>query len=185
MSYESILVGSGELFVGPVNEAKPDVDTTPGGGWVSLGDIDGGVTVNLNETLDLHRIDNVSGAVKGTISEEDVMIAANLAESTVDNLAQAFDRSTPTADAGPPAIKTLGLHRGLGLSPESAILFRAGSPYGAFNAQFYLPRAVQQGSFGMAFTKDSKVLIPVEFMALHEPSASVGEELGIWEAQTS
>ncbi|KKN55916.1 hypothetical protein LCGC14_0577590 [marine sediment metagenome] len=189
MAFESVLVGSGELFVAPVGEAFPDVDTTPAGNWESLGDVDGGVTVNLNQTLDEHRVDDESGPIKATISEEDLQIVANLAEATLENLGNAFDRQDPVTAAGPPAIKTNTLYRGVGVVTEMALLFRTSSPYvlgTASNMQFEVPRAVQAGNIGPAFVKDGKTLIPVEFHALADQSApTAAEKFGRLIAQTA
>ncbi len=186
MAFESILVGSGEIFIAPVGEAFPDADDAPAGNWVTLGDIDGGVTINKTQSTDEHEVDDESGPVKITRSAERMTIVANLAEATLDNLGEVFNKQDPSVDAGPPAIKTLNLYRGVGNVNEVAVLFRGGSPYGDFNAQYQIPRAAQIGDIGSAFVKDSKVLIPVEFTALVDPNAATAaEKFGSWVAQTA
>ncbi|KKN48912.1 hypothetical protein LCGC14_0648100 [marine sediment metagenome] len=184
MAFESILVGSGEIFVAPTVEAAPVVNVAPAGNWVSLGDTDGGVAVNLNQTVDTHRVDDESGPVKKTISEEDLTIVVNLAEMTLENLARVLNNQTVTTDAGPPSTREMDLYRGIGGMVEFSVLFRGGSPYGAFNAQFHIPRAVHEGNIGSAFVKDNKTLIPVEFHALVDAAASPAtEKFGTWTAQ--
>lgn len=183
MPYESILVGSGKIYVANVGVAFPTSPAdAPSGSWTSLGEIDGGVTVNYNETVDAHRVDSEAGPLKGTRSIEDLMVAANLAEATLEILGKVLDDKTITG-TNP---KVMGVYRGIGVVKEYALLFRGSSPYANVAAQYELPRGIQQGNIGTPFTKDSKVLIPVEFMALVDPSAAtLAEKFGRWKALTS
>ncbi len=185
MAFESIVVGSGSIFLGPVGEAFPDTDAVPGGNWVDLGEFDGGVTANFDQTIDQHFIDSESGPVKATRSQEQLTIAVSLAEATMENLAKVLDDAGFSNDAGPPATRTVSGYRGLDVQ-EFALLFRGESPYGAFNAQFQVPRAYQSGTIGAAYTKESKTLIPAEFTALVDPLAATdAEKFGSVVAQTS
>ncbi len=174
MSYESIVVGSGSIFLAAVGTAFPLPDAAPNGSWTDLGEFDGGVTANLTQSIDEHFIDSESGAVKATRSQEALRISVNLAETTLENLGKALDDATVSADTTP-SRKIVPLYRGLDVT-EYALLFRAESPYGAFNAQFEVPRAYQAGDIGPAFTKDSKTLYPVEFGALVDDLAATDAE---------
>ncbi len=184
MAYEAILVGSGILYIAPLAEAFPKPDIAPAGNWVSLGEIDGGVEANVEQTVDEHRIDSETGPVKMTRSEESMMLSANLAEATLANLAAILNDNT-VSTATTPTRKILGMYRGATVS-EHAFLFRGSSPYGAFNAQFEVPRGAITGNIGMSFTKDEKVLFPVEFSCLVDDLASSDDEkFGRWVAQSA
>lgn len=185
MAFESILVGSGTIYIAAEGTAFPLPDASPSGSWAALGDIDGGVTMNVNRQVDLHRVDDESGPVKGTISEEDLQIVANLAEATLENMARALHGDTTlVTTASTPSRKILDMYRGVGEVPVRALLFRGGSPYGAFNAQFEVPRGIYTGNIGASFVKDNKTLIPVEFTALVDQSASPAtQKFGRWVAQ--
>lgn len=172
MAYEAVLVGTGRLYIAPTGTAYPDVNADPTSPWEDMGETDGGVQVNGDQTIDLHRVDNESGPVKATRSEETLLIVANLAELTLENMAHAFNSNSVTTDAGPPATKTIGLYRGLGTIGERALLFRATGPYDGQDMQFEVPRAIYQGNIGLSFVKDSKTMIQTEFAALVDTTAS-------------
>jgi hypothetical protein len=174
--YDAVLVGVGKFYVADVGVAFPDIDDDPAAGWTYLGETDGGVQVNSEQTLDLHRVDTESGPVKVTRSEESLMIIVNLAELTLANLSRALNNNVVTEAAGPPATRTLGMYRGLGAVGELALLFKGVGPYDGLPAQFEIPRAIFGGNLGLSFTKDSKTLIPVEFSALVDCDATSNDE---------
>ncbi len=187
MAYESILVGSGKIYLAAVGTAFPAVNAAPGALWTDLGEFDGGVTKTYSQTLDQHRVDSETGVVKATRSEEDVVFAVSLAEATLENLAKILDDQTVASAVGPPAIKEIGTYRGAKVQ-EYAVLFRGESPYMADGpAQYQLPRGYVSGSsIGMAYVKDSKTLIPIEISALVDPLAATNAvKFGKLVAQTS
>ncbi len=185
MSFETILVGSGTLYVGPVGEAFPAVNANPAGNWVDMGEIDGGVTVTHDQTIDEHQIDSESGPVKATRSGETLVITANLAEATSANLAKVLDDQTVAA-SGTPNKNTTPLYRSDGVVAEHAFLFKGNSPSGAFNAQYQLPRGYFGGTTARSFTKDTKTFTPVEFHALVDDTAGTEQQkFGNWVEQTS
>lgn len=175
MAFESIVVGSGTLFIAPEGEAFPVVDVAPAGNWVSMGRIDGGVQVNHPQTVDLHRTDEDTGPLKATRSEEDLVIIANLAEATLENLSPALNNNSVTADAGPPSTKTLPMYRGTSVTTHSFLL-RVNSPYGNFNAQFEVPIGIIMADQNRSFTKDAKVVTPIEIHAIIDPTAATEAE---------
>ena len=184
-AYE-ILSGAGTLYVAPASEAKPDVDAVPAGNWSEMGETEGGVSVTPSREIEKLRTDQRTGGVKAISSEEDLTIEVDLAQATLENLAQAMGGLTVTDNApGASTIGTreMGLYRGSDVN-EYALLFRANSPYGDFPAQFYVPRGYFDGETGMEYVKDDKVMIPVAFEALEDLSASSeSERFGKYEAQ--
>lgn len=180
-----ILVGAGTLYIAPASEAAPEVDAVPAGNWSLVGETDGGVTVTFSETMDMHRTDQRTGPVKATRSEETAMIETNVAQFNMEALADILGNTVTDTAAGSGTIgkKDLGVYRGLDVD-EYAFLFRADSPYGDYPAQYYVPRGVLKGEVGMEFVKDGKTLIPYQFEALEDFSASdITERFGLWTAQ--
>jgi len=185
MAYEAILVGSGEIFVAPVGETFPAVNAVPAGTWLSLGEIDGGVTVNHEQKLDEHYVDSETAPVKVTRSQEGVTLTCNLADATLENLARLLNNQTVIPAVGPPATRKIGMYRGFQVQ-EFSVLFRANSPYGPYPAQFELPRGYVGGNFGRSFVKDTKTLTPVEFHVMVDDNAITdAEKFGRLVAQSS
>jgi len=172
-AYE-ILTGVGKLYVAPADEAKPDLTAEPSGDWVFLGETSDGVTVTKSQDVAEHETDQRTGPVKATRTKEGVTIATKLVEATLENLAVAIGgakvNDTPPS-TGTIGTRTMGLYLG-GEVAEFAILFRGDSPYGPYPGQYYVPRGYFGGEVGQEFKKDGKVLIPVEFHALEDLSAT-------------
>ena len=184
MTFDTVLVGPGTLYVADFSSSLtfPDVDEDPSSAaWTELGEIDGGVTVTSSQTVDLHRVDSETGPVKATRSEEDLVVTASLAEATLENLHEVYNSNAITdtaAGAGTPGTRSMGLYRGIDVE-ERALLFRTEqSPYGDYASQFQVPRGVFMGEVGMAWTKDEKTMIPVEFTALVDTNQTANEKFG-------
>jgi hypothetical protein len=185
MNAYEVLTGVGNLYLATVGTAFPAVNEAPGAGWTALGETDGGVTVTPKQKIDKHRVDQRTGAVAASRSEEDLTIETSLALATLENLAKALGGAVTDTAPGVATIgyRTLNLYRGTSVT-EYALLFRGNSPYGAYNSQFEVPRVYVDGDIGMEYTKDGKVLVPVTFEALENLSASTaGERFGKLVAQ--
>lgn len=181
-----ILSGAGTLYVAPANESKPDVDATPAGNWEEMGETNDGVTVTYTQEQEKKFTDQRTGAVKVLRTEEGLMVETDLAQATLENLAQVMGGLTVTDNApGASTIGTreMGMYQGGDVS-EYALLFRADSPYGDYPAQYYIPRGVFSGEAGMEYKKDDQVYIPFAFEALEDLNASSeSERFGKYEAQ--
>lgn len=185
MISQEILTGVGRLYVAAVGTAFPAVNATPGASWRDLGETVDGVTVTPDQTINEFSTDQRTGPVKATRSEESLMIETKLAQNTLENLADVLGN---TVTDTPPGSGTIGtrkvvLTRGFTVD-EFAMLFRGNSPYGAWNAQYEVPRGYFGGSQAMEHTKDGQTSIPVEFHALEDLTASTdGEKFGRLTAQ--
>lgn len=174
---DEILTGVGRLYIAAVGTAFPAVNATPGASWTNLGETLDGVTVTPDQTVNEFGTDQRTGKVKASRSEESLMIETKLAQSTLENLASVLGNTVTDTPPGVGTIGTrkVGLTRGFAVD-EYALLFRGTSPYGAFNAQYEVPRGYFGGSQAMEFTKEGQVAIPVEFHALEDLSASTDDE---------
>ena len=176
-----LLVGAGRLYAHSAGTAMPAIDADPtAAGWTDLGPIEGGVSVEREQTLEEHFIDEETGPVDVTRSAEALVVEANLAEPTLASLGLALNGLSAASAAGPPATQTLGAYRGAAVTKQ-ALLFRAGSPEGPGKAgQVYLPRGYFAGDTGMAYRKDELTVIPVEFRALvDDQAATQAERFGV------
>jgi hypothetical protein len=180
----AVIVGPAEVWVAPVATTFPVVNVAPAVAWLSLGKTDGGVTVTHGQTQVKIRVDQVTAPLKIVRTEEDLTIAFNLAELTLETYGRMLNAVTPTADAGPPATKKIGLYQNVDVS-QWALLIRGGSPYGDWNMQYEIPKVAQSGAPSVKFTRDDKAVLSVEFVALYDSSQSAGEEFGRLKAQSA
>lgn len=183
-AYE-ILSGAGTLYIAPHEEAAPTVDATPAGNWEEMGETDGGVKVKYSQEIGKQHTDQRTGAVKAIRKEESLVIETNLAQATLENLAQAMGGLTVTdtaAGSGTIGKREMGMSQG-GEVSEFSMLFRADSPYGDYPAQYYVGRGFFSGEQGMEYKKEDKVLIPVVFEALEDLDAAQADRFGTYTAQ--
>ena len=169
----TVLVGVGTLYIGAANLARPaTVETTPGAGWTSLGETDGGVTIRKTQNIERFSSDQRTGNIKAVRTEEGLEIETNLNEATLENLAYAIEGTVTDTPAGVGTIGTraLKLYKGADVG-TFALLFRGSSPYGAFAGEFYVPVVFSAEDVEMEFAKDGKTLIPVKFEALEDTTA--------------
>lgn len=172
-----ILTGVGELYTAPTGTAFPDVEDAPGVAWRSLGPTQDGVTVTLDQKVDEHRVDQETGPVKASRSEESCLLETTLAEATLENLAEVLGATVEdtAAGSGTVGIREVPLYRGAVVGTR-AFLFRGKSAYGNFNAQYELPYGYFGGPVEMKDTKDGNRAIAVEFHVLVNPNASTDAE---------
>jgi hypothetical protein len=176
-SYE-ILTGVGTLYVAPVGTAFPLVDATPGAAWTNLGETNGGVKVSYEEKITEIRTDQRTGPVKPIRTEEGMTVETKLAQATLENLAkvQGQTATTTAAGVGTPGTHSVPLYKGKTVQ-EYAFLFKTeGSPYGAYPAQFQLPRGYFDSAGAIEFKKDGNAEIPVKFVALEDLNAATSAD---------
>jgi hypothetical protein len=177
-TYE-LLHGAGQLYVAPVGEAFPDLDVTPAGNWVALGETKEGVTVTFDESIESIRVDQETGAVKAIRAEEDIMIETALAIGTLENLSYVINGNSVTdtaAGSGTIGTREIALYRG-GVVQEFAFLFRATSPYGAtYPAQYECPRGYFEGPGGLEYMKDDTMVIPAIFHVMVDLTAATDDD---------
>jgi len=180
----AVIVGPAEVWVAPVATVFPVVSAVPAVDWLSLGKTDGGVTVTHGQTIVPIRVDQVTGPLKNVRTEEDLTVAFNLAELTLETYGRMLNAAAVTSDAGPPATKHIGLYQNVDVS-QWALLVRGGSPYMDANMQYEIPKVAQSGTPSVKFSRDDKAVLAVEFKALYDSSQTAGEEFGRLMAQSA
>jgi len=172
----NVLTGVGRMYLAPVGTAFPDVDDAPSGSWIDLGDTQDGVDVDLNDKIELVRTDQRTGPVKATRTEESMKVKTKLAEATLENLAYALGVSVTDTAPGVGTIGTRSIptYRGAEVA-EYAILFRGGSPYGDYNAQYQVPRAYFTLD-ALKYEKGKNLAFPITIEALEDLNAATASE---------
>ena len=172
-----ILTGVGELYLAPVGKTMPEVDAAPGASWISLGDTQDGVTVTADQDIEEIRVDQETGPVKATRTEESLVLETKLAAMTLENLAYVLGNTVTDTPAASGVIGTreVGMYRGQSVSTY-AFLFRGTSAYGDYPAQYQVPMGYFGGAMEAEYTKDGNAAIPCEFHALVDPNAATAAE---------
>lgn len=190
MSMEPFEQLAGEVltvYLAPVGEAVPDVDTTPAGNWVALGATDGGQKIKDDAPATKFYDDNHQGPVKAVRPKEDKVYSFNLVDSTLEALAKVTNDPALISTDTTPNIKKLPLKRGS--SPkEWAMLLRGptSSPYAGLPAQFVVPRGFFDGAHEWTFSKTERNMTAVEFAALEDDTVvDEDDRMGYLIVQTS
>ena len=180
-----IIAGPADVYIATVGTAFPVVNVAPAGGWTSLGQTEGGVTVRHTQSIELITTDQHTGAIKAIRPEEGLEVEFGLAELTLENFARALNNATVTSAAGPPATKTIKLKKGVDVS-RHALLVRGPSPYGNWNMQWQLPVVIQQDEPEVSFVKDDKTVLATTWIALEDLTAGTdADRFGTLVAQSA
>lgn len=177
MDAYALLTNVGELFIAPVGTTFPALTATPASPWRALGDTQDGVDMNSDDKIELVRTDQRTGPVKATRIDEIVTVKTKLAEATLENLADALGATVTDTAPGSGTIGTreINLHRGATVE-EFAFLFRGDSPYGAYPAQYELPRAYCDEVGSIKYDKGKNAPIPITFKCLEDLDAATEDE---------
>jgi hypothetical protein len=170
-----IIAGPADVWVAAVGEAFTDVDDAVAGTWVSLGKTEGGINVTHDQDIELLYADQRSGPQKAIRPREGLIIEFSIMELTLERYAKLLNNATVTADAGPPATKTIKLYQNFDVV-QYALLVRGPSPYTNGNLQYNVPVVVQTESPETSFVKDDKSILSAAFTALEDPNAATAAD---------
>jgi hypothetical protein len=182
-----ILTGVGDLYIAPLSTAFPAVNAVPGASWRHLGYTQDGVTIKKTQKINQVMVDQETGPVKASRSEETLTVETTLAEMTLSNLADYLGGTVTTTAAGSGVIgeKEIGLYAGADVK-NFAILFRGKSAYGDYPAQYEIPVAYFDGDVEMKADKSDNTKLKVVFQALVDQNAvSASEKFGRLVMQTA
>jgi hypothetical protein len=176
-----IIMAPFEVWLGPVGESWPDVDTTPGGNWIKLGvngkrnTADGGVTVNHSQAIKEHSNEGTTGPLKAVRTGEGLDIEFTLEDLTLEAYSKAMNGnvvSITAAAAGTPGYRSIPLHMGPNVSTY-ALLCKGVSAYNdGYSAQYQVPKVYQSDSPKPAFSKSKATGLKLKFTALEDPDAA-------------
>ncbi len=183
-----IIGGPMTIWLAPVGEAFPDLDTDPPiANWVALGAsgdacdyTEDGVILTLDQEIGMIKGLGKTGSLKARRSSEDLKIGVTVMDGTVENASIVLNGNTITTvapGASNVGTKKVGLTRGLDVT-QYALLARGESPYLADGfAQLEIPVCVVSSSPAPAFQKGEDVAgFEMEFTALVDPNAASDDE---------
>jgi hypothetical protein len=173
VTFTSILVGEGTIFVG-----------TTAGNAVDVGSTQDGVSISWEPSMVDIEIDQFGDAARVVQSRVKVMAKTTLAEATLVNLALGWGYATGVT-ATQPGLQTGGLIFNFGLHgvyPEEKYMKIVGNAPGSTatiikTRTYENYRVVQYGSSEHSLQRADNVKIPVEFRILPQVSAT-GKEYG-------
>ena len=176
----NVLIGIGELYIGPEGEALPDItgdSITWAGNWKKVGFTDDGVSFEHGVEHFEGVIDQELSAVKAVPTSEALTVRTNLAEADLERLALAIAGaafSTIAQGSGQSAQDVIKI--GGGPLVVKALGFEGKSPEGGFRVIF-VHRVYATEAMTQSYKKGEKTMFPVAFKALADTAKAVGEKL--------
>lgn len=161
-----VLAGAGSLFTGSFGATEP-ADTAvnvtpPSSSWTPAGPTDGGLTVTVNQTFFGMRVDQNPDIVGRRLTERDVQVSTNLAETTLTNWNLALNDTTSSSGAGFSAIVIANGQSAM-FPTERAVIVDGNAPGTNKNRRVIVRRVVSIESVANSFAKDGLQLFPVTF----------------------
>lgn len=191
----NIIVSPFDVWSAPLGTAFPAVNAAPGVGWTKFGANgndeynEDGVTVNHEQTVDLHYFLGDSAPRKASRSREGLRVEFTVHDMSLEMYAIVMNQVVTTA-VGPPATKAIPLYRGLDVSLYS-FLIRGPSPYMAEEAaagkmQYEIPVAAIDGEPEVVYNKTEPAGLLVSLVCLVDPGAATdADKFGRLIAQTA
>ena len=194
---QTYLVGTWKFWVADAGEAEPDLDDGSLITWTELGLTRDDQAFQWTGTLTGLTDNDTTGMRRHIRPEEGFTITANLAQLTLENIAQITGlgaAAVTTGTSGVLSVKELNLLRGF--EPKQfAILARGAavgltpvtnkSPYLAGPAQIWIPCGVFDGEPELTFNKEESPSMEFIYTAEIDDTQPTGEEFGRWIAQES
>lgn len=176
----SIIGAPYEVWIAPAGTAFPALDDAPADPWALLG-VNGtrsldedGVTVTHGQTINQQRAAGATGPLKAFRTEENLTIAFNLIDLTVETYRYVLNGATITdtpAGVGVVGTRAIGLSRGFAIV-EYALLARGVSPYDdELLAQYEVPRVYESAEPAPQFTKGQAAMLAAQFTAMEDLDA--------------
>lgn len=191
----SRMTGTWTIYVAAYGTASSDLDVAMAGAWTELGPTDGTQSIKMTGSAEYFYDNDNLGPVKAVNPVAGVTVTATLVNMTPEQLAVAIGMAAADViahDTVPGAVSVELLPLGQDFAAnEFALTMRGGaqpitnvmSPFGAWPAQFYIPRGVFDGEPELVFSKDGSPGAEFTFTALVDPNAPAAQELGVFESR--
>lgn len=162
-------ITTGNIIIGPCSSFSVDGQ--------EVGATTGGVQFSMKETYTSLSIDQVAADVADAIKDQQYSIKTTLAETTLENLALAWDTFAAPVVGTSPASKTLNLGIKTGLKKEHTVTFVGPAPDGYSTRTYTCTKAVTVVSAVDESSKDKAKEYVVEFK-IHPDFTQAGAEFG-------
>jgi hypothetical protein len=175
-SASNLIAGPGVLYSADFGATEPvdtDVADAPEAPFVDYGATNDGVTLVVSKDTFKLQMDQTTEAPSRRVTERDTTIATNLAEITLENLADAWgqDRAGITTGVGFKALDITGEGDVGGEPPWRALIFDGPAP-GGKKCRIIGRKMLSIENVETSYKKDGQTWIPATFAA-HYVSASV------------
>lgn len=178
----NVLVGPARLLIAPIGTALPVVDGTVNpitwvAAWKEVGYTESGTTLAYNPAIKDIVVDEAMAPINKVLDGEKAMFGAQLAEATLQNMNYAIAASILTnspLDGTHAQIARLDV--GSGSLTQFMVGFEGLSPAG-FQRVIFGYKAIAEANISLAFKRSTKLIIPVQFGLLADPTKVVGKQL--------
>lgn len=180
----NVVVGSGIMYVAPIGTALPDVDGSVypivwGAGWEQVGYTDDGVEITYSPTYKDIEVDEELSPVQVILVKESATIMAKLAEATILNMNRAISASLYSSSSAA-ANDIIRLDFGSGVSEEVMVGFEGPAPGSTGLTRVFIAyRAKSVASVGQKYSRQDKVILPLELRILADSTQDAGKRLGM------
>lgn len=179
----NIIVGPARMLVAVPGTPLPTLDGTVDpvtwdAAFKEVGFTEDGTVMAYNPTVKDIMVDEAMAAVLKILDGEKCTFSAKLSEATLSNLNRAISASTWThhaADSTHAEYETLTF--GSGQLAEFIVGFEGLAPGRVYQRIIIGYRAMAQANVSLAFKRSDKVVIPVEFGLLADPTKALGAQL--------
>lgn len=178
----NVLVGPARLLIAPLGTALPTVDGTQNpitwaAGWKEVGFTESGTTLGYNPAIKDINVDEAMAPINKVLDGEKAMFGAQLAEATLQNLNYAISASIFTASAADATHAQLArVDVGSGSLTQVMVGFEGINPAG-FQRIIVGFKAIAEANVSLAFKRSTKLIIPVQFGLLADPTKPIGKQL--------
>ena len=180
-----LVVGPLEVFTGPVNEARTDLEDAPAGNWILLGTNgdqnygEDGVQIDPQQTIEEWFSLGSTAPQQAFRTQERVEITLTLFDLTAEHLAKAWNDASVTdtpPGSGTAGVRDFNLLRGSSVTEHALLLRFPVSPYiVSARMQLWLPRVYVMSMGALTAEKGTPVGTEVVFAALEHSTNGFGK----------
>jgi len=192
MADRNIVNGPLSLYFAAVGTAFPLLDVDPPAGFTLIGTsgaknyTEDGVSVAMNQSVEVFRGLGSPTALKAFRTEEDLVITVQMADLTLAEVRRALNENavTNTAPAsGIPGTDEIKMNRGADVNTIALLVRGIGksAQFDSGNLQFEFDKVYEGASQEMTFLKGDAVGVMLEFHALEDDNGDIGR----WFNQTA
>lgn len=152
----NLIMGPGTLYDAPFGTAEPVAFAAPAVAWRDVGGTQDGVTMSVSQEFAEIEVDQIPETPERRMTKREMTIATNLAEATLDNLANAINEEASSIVSGT-GIKTFEPLNGLAsFTPKyRASLFEGPGP-GGFPRRVIARKTLSTEGTEFAYSKDGQ-----------------------------
>lgn len=185
---DEILAGPWDIYLAPVGTAYPEIDEAPAAAWLLLGTqgakniTEDGIHLFKEVEAELWRGLGSTQYQKRFVTGEALRVEFELADVSVEAWSHFLvgepdsapaGITTTAAGAGVAGSKAIDLFTGFSFNEVALLARKSDSPYGVlFNAQYQIPRCVQNGTAEVVSVKGEPQVLAFSFESLEGATAA-------------